>query len=119
MHLLPAAVQLAENAAGANREIETPAVALEITALPAHGVKESLGFVQRVIMEFDVDLCRPVEYPLIDSADFFPTATQTAKGIGHGDLLRPRPVTAHGAEVAGVEGAVKAYECIQRGMTAY
>ena len=74
---------------------------------------------QRVIMEFDVDFCRPIEYPLIDPADFFPTATQTAKGIGHGDLIRPRPVAAHGAEVAGVEGAVKAYECIQRGMTAY
>ena len=69
MHLLPAAVQLAENAAGANREIEAPAVAFEVTALPADGVKESLGFVQRVIMEFDVDCRRSLKNPFVNLAD--------------------------------------------------
>src|SRR5262245_48407498 len=84
VHLAPVASGVAaEEAAGADGEIEGLALALEAAALASDGPEHTARDVQRVVAELDVDPGGTCEDALIDRADSRPAALDAAQRIVH------------------------------------
>ena len=112
MDLAPALVEEAEDARGAEGELENGGGAFVAATFAADGKEDVAGKVDRVIVKLDGDAGGAGEKAFVDAANFGPAALGAAKRIAHGGVVGRRPVFTHEDEVAGVEGAIKLSESV-------
>ena len=105
--LAPAGVEEAEDASGAEGEVESSGNANEAAAFAANGVEEITREVEGVMVKLDGDGGGAREEAFVNTADFGPAALDAAERIVHGDVVGRAPVFAHEDDVAGVEGAIE------------
>ncbi len=90
--LPPAAGRTAEDARGADRQVEPDGAALEAPPLPAHRVEDRVRPVDGVVVELDEETAVAPEEPLVHRADGRPAARDAAQRIVHHRVIGRLPV---------------------------
>ena len=110
MHLAPRAIDLREDARGANGQGQIEALDAEVTALAANRIEHFGRLMDGVVPELDVDLCRTREEALVDRTDRVPAALDATEWVVHGNVLGRGPVRCHKRHIPAVEGTVELNE---------
>jgi hypothetical protein len=114
MDLAPAVIEQAEDARGAESEIEDGCGAFETAPFLADGVENFSRNVKRIIVKLDGDVGWAREKALVNTANLRPATLDAAERVVHGTLVGWGPILAHEDEVAGVKGTIKLSESVTR-----
>jgi hypothetical protein len=114
MDLAPAVIEQAEDARGAEGEIEDGGGAFETAPFAADGVENFPRDMKRIIVKLDGGAGWAGEKSLVNTANLWPAALDAAEGIVHGNFVGWGPILAHEDKVASVKGTIKLSESVTR-----
>ena len=112
--LAPVLIEEAEDAGGAEGQVECGGSGFEAAAFTADGVENFSRDVQRIMMEFNGNASAAGEEAFVNAADFGPATLDATDGIVHGNVVERGPILAHEDDVSGVKGTIELSESVTR-----
>jgi hypothetical protein len=110
--LAPVVIEEAENARGAEGQVECGGSGFEAAAFTADGVENLSRDVQRIMVEFNSNASGAGEETFVNATDFGPATLDATNGIVHGNVVERGPILAHEDDVAGVKGTIELSESV-------